>query len=118
MVIQIPIPPVNLVPTYNTDYLPLHTVGITYLKAPGKGDVVDKEWQEYDLDADDINFLHDINQGSQSRLTDKQMEMLVWKLETMNAAATEHSLTQAGAHSLSARRVSPCVKFDRQTDLK
>jgi hypothetical protein len=97
-IINIPIPPVNLVPTYNTDYLPVHTVGITYQKAPSRLELQDKAWQEYDLDADDIDFLHDINQGSQNRLSDKQLEMLIWKLETMNSSVTDKSLTQAGAH--------------------
>lgn len=108
-IIQIPIPPVNLVPTYNTDYLPVHTVGITYQKAPSRVEVQDKEWQEYDLDADDIDFLHDINQGSQNRLSDKQMEILIWKLETMNADATERSLAQAGARPCCLQHLAASV---------
>ena len=93
--IDIPIPPVTHVPTYNTDYLPLHTVGLTYLRVPGKAES-EKEYAEYDLDGSDEAFLSDLNHDGQDRLSDKKLEMLLWKLETSNAEATERSLSQAG----------------------
>lgn len=86
-------------PTYVTDYLPLHAVPTTYLRAPREGrEVWECEWHDYDLDLEDDRFLRDVNQGgTQDRLTASQLEAMLWTLETQNAEATERTLQVAGS---------------------
>lgn len=97
----IPVPPVKLVPTYNVDYLPVHRIDVTFLKAPrDPKEVWEADWQEYDLDVQDTVFLNDVNQGgTQDRLSARQLEVMLWTLEVRCAAATERSLQAAGAPS-------------------
>jgi hypothetical protein len=80
------------------DYLPIHKVPVTYLKAPrDKSDLWECEWLEYDLDVQDMQFLKDVNQGgTQERLTWRQLEEMLWHLEVKNAEATQR--TVQGAH--------------------
>lgn len=95
--IIIPVPPVTRVPTYAVDYLPIHNVLLTYQKAPhDKSEVWTSQWQEYDLDEEDVAFLHEVNQGgTQSRLTWSQLETMLWNLEVQTAEASERSLQGA-----------------------
>ena len=55
----------------------------------------DDRFIEYDLDASDRAWLQDLNQG-QNRLPPRRFELLLWKLELANAAATERTLAAAG----------------------
>ena len=50
---------------------------------------------EYDLDAGDKAWLEAFNQG-QNRLPPRRLELLMWRLELANAAATERTLANAG----------------------
>lgn len=94
----IPIPPVTQVPTYESDYLPLHRVTLTYIKAPmDKREIFEHSYYEYDLDTEDCQFLQDVNQGTQDRLQPRQLEKMLWQLEVMNDAATQNYLQAAGA---------------------
>lgn len=96
----IPIPPVTQVPTYESDYLPLHSITLTYIKAPlDKREIFEHSYYEYDLDAEDCQFLHDVNQGTQDRLQPRQLEKMLWQLEVMNDAATQNYLQAAGTQS-------------------
>jgi hypothetical protein len=94
----IPVPPVTDVPTYNVDYLPVHRINMTYLKAPrDPKEIWDSECQEYDLDVQDMVFLSDVNEGgSQERLSARQLEAMLWALEAASAAAHERSLQSTG----------------------
>jgi hypothetical protein len=96
--ILIPIPPVTEVKTYAVDYLPLYQVPVTYVKAPrDKSDLWDSDWLEYDLDVQDTEFLRDVNSnGTQERLTWRQLEEMLWHLEVKNAEATQRSLQSTG----------------------
>lgn len=104
----IPIPPVTQVPTYESDYLPLHSVTLTYIKAPlDKREIFEHSYYEYDLDTEDCQFLQDVNQGTQDRLQPRQLEKMLWQLEVMNDAATQNYLQAAGAqHRLTTPAIS------------
>ena len=95
----IPVPPVTDVKTYGVDYLPVHKVPVTYLKAPKEIiDKVESEWQEYDLDVEDEEFLREVNDdGMQERLTWRQLEEMLWHLEVKNAEANERVVQGTGA---------------------
>jgi hypothetical protein len=93
----IPVPDVKLVPTYPTDYLPTHKITLTYLKAPvDKSDKWDDEAYEYDLDVEDCEFLNNVNQETQDRLTAKQLERMIWELEVLNHQAAQQSQQLGG----------------------
>ena len=57
----------------------------------------DEAFIEYDLDAADKQWLEQYNQG-QNRLPQRRLEMLLWRLELANAAATERAFGNAGEH--------------------
>jgi len=50
---------------------------------------------EYDMDAEDDKWLAAIN-GDQDRLPPARFELMIWRLETSNAAAIERTFAAAG----------------------
>ena len=56
---------------------------------------LDNDFIEYDLDAADKAWLETFNLG-QNRLPARRFELLLWRLELGNAAATERTLAGAG----------------------
>jgi hypothetical protein len=87
------------VASYRVDYLPVHRINMTYLKAPrDPKEIRDAECQEYDLDVQDMEFLNDVNQGgTQDRLSARQLEAMLWALEAASSAAHEINLQNTGA---------------------
>lgn len=65
---------------------------ITHAGAVG---YLDEGFIEYDLDAGDYAWLETFDEG-QNRLPARRFEMLMWRLELANAAATENVLAGAG----------------------
>ena len=63
---------------------------------PGAIGYADDSFIEYDLDAVDKAWLETFNRG-QNRLPSRRFELLLWRLELANAAATERTLGAAGA---------------------
>ena len=59
---------------------------------------------EYDADTDDEAWLATVNGDGQERLPRRTLEELLWRLELANAAATDATLSAAGA--LAAERAS------------
>ena len=55
----------------------------------------DERFIEYDLDAEDEAWLEAFNRG-QRRLPQRRFELLLWRLETANAEATDAALAAAG----------------------
>jgi hypothetical protein len=94
------VPPVTRVPTYETDYLPTHSITVPYIKQPlDQREIIEHESHEYDLDVDDCQFLHDVNQGTQDRLQPRQLERMLYELEALNDKATKNHAQVAGTCS-------------------
>eukprot|EP00892_Ulva_mutabilis_P004363 jgi/Ulvmu1/2299/UM013_0146.1 len=109
----IPIPPVTLVPTYGADYLPVHSITLTYIKGPmEKRDIFEHQYYEYDLDSEDCAFLQDVNQGTQDRLQPRQLERMLWQLEVLNDGATQQYLQAAGASAADRSSASATASTD------
>lgn len=111
---EIPTPDVRVVPTYSVEYLPVHKEPRVYIR--GKAGI---GWQEedevdYDLDDEDRQWLTAFNRG-QDRLPYRRMELLLWKLDTANAEATDSAFLSAGASI--AERTSPaaCATTDHMS---
>ncbi|DBA94861.1 TPA: hypothetical protein ACH3X1_002399 [Trebouxia sp. C0004] len=111
---EIPTPDVRVVPTYSVEYLPVHKEPRVYIR--GKAGV---GWQEedevdYDLDDPDRQWLAAFNRG-QERLPYRRMELLLWRLDTANAEATDSAFLSAGASV--AERTSPaaCATTDHMS---
>jgi len=90
----IPIPQVLDVPTYAKDYRPDFHPPKTYLR--WRQNQRSEYHVDYDLDEEDSRWVDAFN-GGQQRLSKDKMELMMWKLELMNAAATERILDKNGA---------------------
>ena len=66
----------------------------SFIGAGGVG-YYDERFIEYDLDAEDERWLEAFNRG-QRRLPQRRFELLLWRLETANAEATDAALAAAG----------------------
>lgn len=55
----------------------------------------DEHFIEYDLDAADEDWLEKFNDG-QDKLSARRFELLLWRLELINAEANERHTTAAG----------------------
>lgn len=85
------------VPTYETDYLPTHSITVSYIKQPLEPrEIHEHEAHEYDLDVDDCQFLHDVNHGTQDRLHPKHLERMLYELEVLNDTATKNHAQATG----------------------
>ncbi|KAL4429854.1 hypothetical protein ABPG77_010971 [Micractinium sp. CCAP 211/92] len=104
---EIPIPGIVRVPTYNTDYLPVRRERNTYIRPKGGVGYDDPILVEYDLDSEDERWLKEYNGNEPERLSEEKFEMMLWRLEITNAAATERVLTLSGAAP--AERISPAA---------
>ena len=93
---EIPIPGCIKVKTYNIDYLPAWKDRYTYIRGKGGVGYDDPGFVEYDLDVEDEHWLKDFN-GNQERLSPEKFELMIWKLELANAAATDRAFAFAGA---------------------
>lgn len=91
----IPVPKIGVVPTYSKDYRADHRPPPTRIRwRPGLGR--SELHVPYDLDAADSAWLAAYNAG-QVRLSADKMELVMWKLETLNREATDRALDKAGA---------------------
>ncbi|KAK9817316.1 hypothetical protein WJX72_012553 [[Myrmecia] bisecta] len=111
---EIPTPEVRHVPTYNRDYLPLFREKNTYIRGRGGIGYRDDTWVEYDLDPEDEQWLNDFNRG-QERLPPQRLELLLWRLETANADATDRALTAAGAQASEKMSTAAAATIDHMT---
>ena len=73
----------------------------------------DENFVEYDLDENDREWLENFNKG-QDRLPPRRFELLIWRLELINAEANERHSTAAG----DVRFISPShfFKYPRCTN--
>lgn len=93
---EIPIPGCLRVPSYQIDYLPVSKDRYTYIRGKGGLGYDDPTHVEYDADLEDEKWVREFN-GAQEKLTMEKFELMVWKLELANAAATDRSFAFAGA---------------------
>ncbi|KAL6785691.1 hypothetical protein ACKKBF_B01255 [Auxenochlorella protothecoides x Auxenochlorella symbiontica] len=107
---EIPIPGVKTIPSYERDYLPSWKDQNTYIRDRGTAEQ-EFELVEYDLDSEDERWLQDLNNG-QERLPKARLEMMLWKLEIHNAAATDRALAFAGASAAERMSVAACSTTD------
>ena len=70
----------------------------------GCGGGLGASFVEYDADSDDEAWLRALNAGGQERMARATLERLLWRLELLNADATDGALSGAGA--LAAERAS------------
>ncbi|KDD76451.1 hypothetical protein H632_c221p0 [Helicosporidium sp. ATCC 50920] len=110
---EIPIPGVTRVPSYETDYLPSWRERNTYIREHGGTGYTDSLFVEVDLDSDDEDWLENFN-GHEfpPRLPDDMFELLLWKLEVSNAAATDRALSLAGATPAERMSFAACSTTD------
>jgi hypothetical protein len=93
----IPVPAVTRVATYETDYLPTHSITVSYIKQPlDPGEVHEHESYQYDLDLDDCLFLNDVNRPAQDRLHPKQLERMLYELEVLDSSSNKGHVQTAG----------------------
>ncbi|KFM29105.1 Enhancer of polycomb-like protein 2 [Auxenochlorella protothecoides] len=111
---EIPIPGVKTIPSYERDYLPTWKDQNTYIRDRGTAEQ-EFELVEYDLDSEDERWLQDLNNGqviNMERLPKARLEMMLWKLEIHNAAATDRALAFAGASAAERMSVAACSTTD------
>jgi len=70
----------------------------------GCGGGLGASFVEYDCDTEDEAWLRNLNSGGQERMARATLERLLWRLELLNADATDGALSGAGA--LAAERAS------------
>ncbi|KAI3429860.1 hypothetical protein D9Q98_010171 [Chlorella vulgaris] len=109
---EIPIPGIIRIPTYGTDYLPVRRERNTYIRPKGGVGYEDPILVEYDLDAEDEAWLKKYNGNEPERLSEEKFEMMLWRLETSNAAATDRVLTISGATPAEKVSVAACAITD------
>ncbi|EFN60164.1 hypothetical protein CHLNCDRAFT_133649 [Chlorella variabilis] len=109
---EIPIPGIVRVPTYHTDYLPVRRERNTYIRPKGGVGYEDHIFVEYDLDAEDEAWLKQYNGSEPERLSEEKFEMMLWRLEISNAAATDRVLTLSGAAPAERSSVAACATTD------
>ncbi|KAK9795202.1 hypothetical protein WJX73_007747 [Symbiochloris irregularis] len=115
---DIPIPTVAIVGSYMRDYMPSFQEPSTYIRGRGALGYLDEKFIEYDLDAADKAWLEaNINKG-QNRLPPRRFEMLLWRLELANAAATERTLSAAGASSTERNSAAAVAAVDHMPKLE
>lgn len=93
---EIPIPGCLRVPSYQIDYLPVAKDRYTYIRGKGGLGYDDPTHVEYDADVEDEKWVREFN-GAHEKLTIEKFELMVWKLELANAAATDRAFAFAGA---------------------
>ncbi|KAL4437402.1 hypothetical protein ABPG75_004541 [Micractinium tetrahymenae] len=109
---EIPIPGIVRVPTYGTDYLPVRRERNTYIRPKGGVGYDDPILVEYDLDSEDERWLREYNGSEPERLSEEKFEMMLWRLEITNAAATERVLTISGATPAERISAAACATTD------
>ena len=76
-------------------YTPLRCNLESFVVGAGGVGYYDERFIEYDLDAEDEAWLEAFNRG-QRRLPQRRFDLLLWRLETANAEATDAALAAAG----------------------
>ncbi|PSC68541.1 enhancer of polycomb 1 [Micractinium conductrix] len=109
---EIPIPGIIRIPSYQTDYLPVRRERNTYLRPKGGVGYDDPILVEYDLDSEDEKWLKQYNGSEPERLSEEKFEMMLWRLEITNAAATDRVLTLSGAAPAERTSVAACATTD------
>ncbi|PRW60332.1 enhancer of polycomb 1 isoform A [Chlorella sorokiniana] len=109
---EIPIPGVVHVRTYGTDYLPVRRERNTYIRPKGGVGYDDPILVEYDLDSEDEAWLAAYNGSEPERLSAEKFEMMLWRLEVTNAAATDRVLTISGAAPAERISAAACATTD------
>jgi len=103
--IEIPIPKVDPVPTYEKDYRPDFGDTGTYVRRPVR--TRPGEFVEYDLDNEDERWLRNFNKPkaspygfeAQAHLDEDKFELMINKLEFACAEGTERALSASSASS-------------------
>lgn len=110
---EIPIPGVVRISTYRQDYVPTCRERNTYIRPKGSSGAAysDPNFVEYDMDSEDEKWLQAYNDG-QERLPEERFELMIWKLEVSNAAATDHALSFAGAAPAERMSTAACATTD------
>ncbi|KAL3160983.1 hypothetical protein ABBQ38_009373 [Trebouxia sp. C0009 RCD-2024] len=111
---EIPIPDVRMVSSYSVEYLPVHKEPRVYIRGKAGVGWHEEDEVDYDLDEQDRQWLIAFNKG-QERLPYRRMELLLWRLDTANAEATDSAFASAGASI--AERTSPaaCATTDHMS---
>ncbi|CAG9465303.1 unnamed protein product [Pedinophyceae sp. YPF-701] len=114
-VVEIPVPAIRQVPTYEGDYKPTFRPPRTYLRRRGVGGFRSEIYINYDLDAQDVEWLDKFNAG-QNRLAPDKMEAMMFRLEMLNKRMTEDALLMAGASLTERQSHQACAITSHLTD--
>lgn len=76
----------------------------------------DDNFVEYDMDEADIKWLQNFNQG-QDRLPPRRFELLIWRLELVNAEANDRHSAATGNHPPSHATSQPHAYLSIQHSL-
>ena len=109
---EIPTPITLNVDTYSLDYLPTFYKRNTYIRGKGGSGFEDPTFVEYDLDSEDFEWLREINNDGQERLSPEKLEMMLWKLDLANAEATDKVFSFQGSAVAERRSAQACATTD------
>jgi len=96
---EIPTPITLTVDSYVLDYLPSFHENNTYIRGKGGSGYEDPTFVDYDLDHEDFEWLATMNGDGQQRLSPEKFEMMLWKLDLINAEATDKVFSFQGTFS-------------------
>jgi enhancer of polycomb-like protein len=109
---EIPTPITLAVESYALDYLPTFNKRNTYIRGKGGSGFADPTFVEYDLDEEDFKWLATVNHDGQERISPEKLEMMLWKLDVMNADATDKVFSFQGSAVAERRSAQACATTD------